>query len=164
MKKILYFSGILAFFILGFLVVFWPRAIEVQPKQYYLDQGITDKTFSQYVEDNPERKVYYFCKNDDSDCSYTNNVIFKSMASNLIVDTLDFINYVDLSDVDAIGNSKSKRQWEITDLPGFSIIEGNSDGGYTVISSLSWDSNKPLTFTMIKEWLITNNQWPTQTK
>ncbi|MFV0255494.1 MAG: hypothetical protein ACK5G7_05150 [Erysipelotrichaceae bacterium] len=160
MKKIVYLVSIIFVLVVCFLVVFWPQVVQVNTKQYYQNQNITDLNFDSYVENNPETKVYFFCQENSNNCEYVNNVLFKAIAKNLIVDSLDFLYYVDLSNIDTISYAKAERQWGITNIPAFAIISGKADGGYTLKSSLSWDESKPLTFDDLKKWLIDNGQWP----
>ncbi len=158
MKKLIIIGVLIVIVVTSFLVSFWPKEESLSTKLYVKDTGLNDKNFYEYVTTFPGKRVYFFCSYNNDSCNYVNNTILKTIAENLLVDELDNIIFVDLSNASSSAVAKFQRQWHFSQYPAFVIIESTTSG-YEVVDALGFSQDKPFDSTDLKNWLIDNGIW-----
>ena len=158
MKKIAIIVILLVILVVGFVIGFWPKEESLATKLYIKDSGLTDRNFNDYVTSNPGRNVFFFCSYKNDSCNYVNNTVLRDLAENLLVDELDNIIFVDLSNASTTAVAKLKRQWGFSQYPAFAIIDSTSTG-YKVVSALGFSQDQPFDSSDLKNWLVENGIW-----
>lgn len=111
-------------------------------------------------EENKSYHYYYFCSIDNDDCIYINDYVLKPLSTTLNVDTIDIIEYVDLSTLSSEWTpQRLKNQWGFDDFPAFVAISKDTDGNQEILSVLQWSADNPIDEDSLKNWMIENNIW-----
>lgn len=111
-------------------------------------------------EETESYHYYYFCSVDNADCTYINDYVLKPLATTLNVDTIDTIEYVDLSTLSSEWTpQRLKNQWGFDGFPAFVAVQSDTDGNQQILSVLQWDTDKPIDQDSLKNWMIENNIW-----
>lgn len=103
---------------------------------------------------------YYFCSIDNDDCLYINDYVLKPLAATLDVDTIDIIEYVDLSTLSSEWTpQRLKNQWGFDAFPAFVAVQSSSNGNQEILSVLQWNAENPIDQDSLRNWMIENNIW-----
>lgn len=104
-------------------------------------------------------KYFYFCTTDNQDCTYMNDTIFKTLASQMNVESFTFLEYVD---VEALYGdwtpTKLKSVWGFESYPALVAAKDLGDS-FEILNVISWTEAEPLDAQGVKEWMIENELW-----
>lgn len=104
-------------------------------------------------------KYYYFCTAGNQDCIYMNDTILKSLASEMNVESFDFLEYVD---VEALYGdwtpSKLKSVWGFESYPAL-VAAKDLGSSFEILNTAEWTDTVPLDTTSVKQWMIQNELW-----
>lgn len=101
---------------------------------------------------------YFFCVNNDSNCTYLSNSVFSAVKNETKGIELDkILEYVDLSDSIKEETYINKlKKWNISTYPSFVSVKVENNQ-IVINNTLEYDTNNPLNSTDIIEWLKLNN-------
>ena len=113
-----------------------------------------------HTEDSANQiKYYYFCTTDHQDCSYMNDTILKSLASEMNVESFSFLEYVDVEMLYSDWTpAKLKSVWGFENYPALVAAQDLGDS-FEILNVLEWTNELPLDAKAVKDWLIQNELW-----
>lgn len=158
-KKIMIISGLVLLFVGVFYVIYQRYSPDSKP--YAAKLGTQDQLMStnltQYLETEPGTHVF-FLDDGTSDAEYISSSL-------LIPLSLEFENALPLIEPVSFHDNQlsvisMKKTYNVDSLPAFVIVETIDDSGsFKIISSLSYDLEKPFEAKDIRAWFHENNLW-----
>lgn len=105
------------------------------------------------AEEEETRKVIYYCSQDNQDCEYLDSQIFSHIELELGVELSNFIQIIDVNELEVQSASKRKEMYGFANYPAFVILEKNEAGEYIKTDCFQYDSAAPWTIEQVKAWL-----------
>ncbi len=121
------------------------------------EQKLEYEDFNQHLNETPQ--AYFFCAENNQNCSYTHNEIIKPLALSASTDRFEKIYFVNASKLDEnVLPSAIKSRLGFSHYPAFVVISKVQDK-IVVHSVLEWNDNMNFTKIDLKDWMIQNGLW-----
>jgi hypothetical protein len=120
----------------------------------YLDYD----SLKEYVLSTGESVTHYFFfySRNDNDCVYVKNTVLASVSTNTQLQIDRIIETVDITSLeDNMTTGKLANDWGISNYPAFAAVTV-SEGNPSVLNSLEYDGEIPLSAAQVEEWLALN--------
>ena len=123
--------------------------------EYILEETSSDQPLLKNT-NITETKYLFFCALSDDVCKYITENIVNQVSIELGVDTLDFLDFVDM-DVSYSNYTpvRLKATFGIEDYPAFVALNQTGDSN-EIINTLEYDEKDPFTIEEFKKWLALN--------
>jgi len=156
----------LAFLAIGFILAIVLLHAYFEPKEATLiDKNpiasdtakLTYANAEQYVLKDEDIHYFWLCDPADADCIYVRDYVIQPLLDELEETSFDDILMVDFAEAPDTVHYRSS-VWGVEFIPAFVAVQ-NVEGKMTVLSSLSWNKDDPMTSSHLKDWMYENAIW-----